>query len=319
MQIVSLRQIMVESWIQLRLHLAVPLVLLFSIGIRAQQITADNTGLPMLTRVDQIRKLTPDEAKRGYPVHIRGVVTYYDAEPSTVLSQDANAAPPSAALFVQDSTGGIAVNAPALEPALEAGQIIDLEGVVEQPDFAPQIGSPRWRVIGEAPLPNPRRVSLERMLSTVEDSQWIETEGIVRDARVAGGFLLLDIAVLGGRLQAQIPGFHGTVPEGLVDAEVQIRGACGAIYNQKYQLVGILLYVPNLDQVKILKPAPANPFEAEVVPLSMVQRFAPQRTMGHRIRTQGVVIHQAPGRSIYISNGKIGLRISTSITLLSSC
>jgi PAS domain S-box-containing protein len=261
-----------------------------------------HASLPVLTTVEQIRRLSPNQANRGYPVHLRGVVTYYDAETTT---------PPSAAVFVQDATGGIALNAPVLETGLKAGEVIDLYGITEAPDFAPQIGHPQWRVMGNTSLPVPHRVSLERMLSTAEDSRWVEIEGIVREASVAGGFLLLDVAVLGGRLKAQIPGFRGPAPERLVDAEVRIRGVCGALYNQKYQLVGILLYVPGLDQVNVLKPALADPFETDLEPLREVQRFAPQRTMGHRIRTQGIVILQVPGKSAYISDGKTGLRIDT--------
>jgi len=277
-------------------------VLLSAISIRGESTIAKRTTLPILTNVEQIRRLTPEQANLGYPVHMQGVVTYYDAETTN---------PPSAAVFVQDDTGGIALNAPVLEPKLKAGQIIDLEGVAEAPDFAPQIGNPRWRVIGEAPLPKPRRVALEDMLSTAEDSRWVEIEGIVRQAGVGGGFITLDVAVLGGRLKAQIPGFRGPVPERLLDAEVRIRGVCGALYNQKYQLIGILLYVPDLKQVDVLSSPPADPFQTRLEPLSAVQRFAPQRTMGHRIRTQGRVILQIPGKSFYISDGKTGLRIDT--------
>ena len=90
-------------------------------------------------------------------------------------------------LFVQDSTAGIWVNIPKGAPPLEAGQLVEMEGVTEAPDFAPQIGNPRYHVIGQAPLPPAKRVSLERMLSTAEDSQWVETQGIVRQVRLVDG------------------------------------------------------------------------------------------------------------------------------------
>ncbi len=34
--------------------------------------------LPKLTTARAVHQLTPDEAARGYPVRLRGVVTYYD-------------------------------------------------------------------------------------------------------------------------------------------------------------------------------------------------------------------------------------------------
>ena len=104
------------------------------------------------------------------------------------------------------------------------------------------------------------------MLSTAEDSQWVETQGIVRQVKLLDGLLTLDVAVAGGRLKAVFPGIHtginDVIPGQFVDAEVRIRGACGAIFNNKLQIVGILLYVPDLKQIEVLKP-PEDPFAKE--------------------------------------------------------
>ncbi len=287
------------------LPLVLTVLFMCNVDIQGRPAEKGSAHLPVLTRVDQIRQLTHEQANRGYPVHIRGVITYYhpgiQRSFADIILSD---------LFVQDSTAGIWVNAPLPPPAFKPGQFIDLEGVTEAPDFAPQIGHPRWRVIGKAPLPEPRRVPFERMLSTVEDSQWVETEGIVRQARTDDSSLTLEVAVVGGRLVAQIPGPHQSVPDRLVDAEIRLRGVCGALFNEKYQLIGVLLYVPSFDQVSVLKPALADPYGADVQSLSTIQRFAPQGSVGHRIRVQGIVTRQNSETSIYISDGKIGLRVN---------
>ncbi|HTQ53704.1 MAG TPA: ATP-binding protein [Bryobacteraceae bacterium] len=251
--------------------------------------------LPVLTRVSQIRNLSLAAAARGYPVHIRAVVTY--------------TAPGD--LFVQDATAGIWVNAPLAAPARHAGELLDLKGVTEAPDFAPQIGKPQYRVVGTAPLPLARRVSLEQMLSTAEDSQWVEIEGVIREASIADKMLTLQMAVPGGRLQAFVPNPRDVVPASLVDAEVRIRGACGASFNRKNQLVGILLYVPDLNQVDVLRP-PYDPFQQAVRPLDSVARFALGRSLGHRIRVQGVVTLEDAGKKIYLSDGRSGLHVESS-------
>jgi PAS domain S-box-containing protein len=271
-------------------------------------------ALPVLTHISQIRQLTADQAARGYPVRIRAVVTYYSPTGPNFLGRDTFMGSDTPDVFVQDSTAGIWVNVPKGAPPLAAGQLVEMEGVTEIPDFAPQIGKPRYRVIGRAPLPQPKRPSLERMLSSAEDSQWVETQGIVRQVRFQAGLLSFDIAVAGGRLKAMIPGVKGPLPSQLVDAEVRIRGACGAIFNKKLQLVGILLYVPALNQIEVLKP-PGDPFAKDVQPMETVARFAPQRSLGHRIRLQGIVTLQDSGNTVYLSDGRTGIRIESAALL----
>ena len=53
-------------------------------------------NLPTLTHIEQIREMSIEEAGRGYPVRIRGVVTYFNQNAGD--------------LFIQDSTAGIWVN-----------------------------------------------------------------------------------------------------------------------------------------------------------------------------------------------------------------
>ena len=112
-------------------------------------------------------------------------------------------------LFVQDSTAGIWIDItdhPSKEP-LRAGQLLDIEGVTAEPDFAPQIEKVHWRIISEAALPVPHRPSYERMASTAEDSQWVMVTGIVRSASIAEDLLMLNVAIPGGLVEAVIPEF----------------------------------------------------------------------------------------------------------------
>ena len=272
------------------------------------------SNLPVLTQISQIRQLTRDQSALGYPVRIRAVVTYYSSAGPNFEGRETYISSDTPDLFVQDSTAGIWVNLPKGAPRFQAGELIELEGFTEAPDFAPQIGSPRYRVIGQAPLPQPKKPSLERMLSTAEDSQWVETQGIVRQAAVIAGMLTLEVAVPGGRLKAVIPGIPaGTTPRQFVDAEVRIRGACGSVFNKKLQLTGILLYVPGLKQVEVSRP-PEDPFAQGVQPIETLARFAPEGSLGHRIRLQGVVTLQDTSHIIYLSDGKSGLRIESAET-----
>lgn len=101
------------------------------------QASAADEGLPTLTRAEQVRELSVENANRGYPVHLRGVATFVD----------------DFALFVQDSSAGIAVIASGLTRVVRAGELIELDGITECPDFAPQITSAKVRVVGPAQMP----------------------------------------------------------------------------------------------------------------------------------------------------------------------
>jgi len=292
-------------------HLGLLSVLLCAVGLRGQQVSPPARGLPTLTRAEQIRQLTQDQANRGYPIHLRAVVTYYDPVGPDLLAQESFSGPPAPDMFVQDSTAAVWVNAPPEGPRAEPGQLIEIDGVSEAPDFAPQIGKPRWRVIGQAPMPVPHHPTFERMASTIEDSQWVEVEGIVRSAREWRGFLVLSVTMSGNRLRVLIPKYDPAILGKLVDAEVRLRGVCGALFNQKNQLIGVVLYVPGLKKADVTRPAPTDPFAVAAQPPFRLQQFASESMPGHRIHVRGVVSFQQLGSLLYIADGPIGLRVET--------
>lgn len=196
---------------------------------------APNPHHRLLTRVNQIRRPSPDEARRGYRLHIRAVVTAFDAVTPN--------------LFVQDSTGGTWVQWKPDTPKPEPGQLVDIEGITTQEDFAPDIAEARMKVLGRAPMPPARRVSIEEMASTRVDSLWVEVEGIVRSAQISppDPRLRLFVEVPGGHLVALIPEPAG-IPEGVVDSRVRIHGVCGALFNNRSQVTGIALHIPALPE-----------------------------------------------------------------------
>jgi PAS domain S-box-containing protein len=257
--------------------------------------TAPTLGtLPILTRAEQVRELSAEQANRGYPVRLRGVVTFVD----------------DFALFLQDSSAGIAVILPGHARSLSAGQLIELDGTTECPDFAPQITNAKVRVAGTAQMPVPKRVSFERLASTEEDSQWAEVEGIVQaivndqipippaiDASRA-----LVVAVNGGSLLARVNWMSQPEAERLVDSRVRIRGVAGAIYNQRNEWVGARLFVPNQAQLDLVESPRTDAFAAPSQTISSILRFNPIGSLGHRVRIQGVVTLQRPGKDLFVQD-----------------
>ncbi len=283
--------------------LALIVVLTGTLTSEGAQPASPSTNLPILTRSEQIRQLSAQQASRGYPVHLRGVVTFVD----------------DFALFVQDSSAGIAVIAPGLAHVLRAGQLIDMEGITECPDFAPQVTSAQVRVAGTAQMPTPKRVSFERLASTEEDSQWAEVEGVVhavvRDEvpvpPAVDASLALQVAISGGELLARVPWMNEGEAERFVDSSVRIRGVAGAIYNLRNEWVGARLFVPNQAQLDTLERPPTDAFAIPLQPISSVLRFNPKSSSGHRVRIQGVVTLQRPGKELFVQDATGNIAILT--------
>jgi signal transduction histidine kinase len=263
---------------------------------------ADAPGLPTLTTIERVRDLKPEQAKRGYPVRLRAIVTYFD--------------PVAPDLFLQDATGAVWVKwSPGL-PKPQSGSVLELQGVTTFADFAPDIANPRWTVVGHAPMPVPRRVTFEQMASTAEDSFWVEVEGIVRQAeylhRIANERVLwMDLAVPNGRIDAEIPWQGGPVPAGLVDARIQVRGVCGAEFSSKHQLIGVQLYVRSLKDISIIEAPQPYPFDETTTPIGQLQRYGFHNPAGHRVKLAGVVSASLPAQGFYMKDDSGSLFVAT--------
>ena len=250
--------------------------------------------LPTLTTAAQVRELTPEQANRGYPVRLQAVVTYVDLAVGD--------------FFAQDATAGIYVNENNKGLSFRPGDFLEIEGVTEELDFAPQIGKARYRRLGQAQLPRPHNVRLGDMLSTREDSQWVQIDGIVQNFEPDSGTLKLDVAVEGRHLQATIMNPAGLNGDRLVDSKVRLAGVCATVFNQNYQLTGVWLAVPTARQVTIVEPPPADAFSVPVRPINSLLAFTARNTSEHRVHVQGTVTIQRR-KGVFIQDRHLGLYI----------
>jgi len=246
-------------------------------------------SLPVLRTAHQAHTLSTTEAIRGYPVHLdRAQITFYD---STIHS-----------LFLMDATDGIFVDARG-DRALDvhAGDVVEVDAVSGPGDVEPVLLHPRFRVLGNARLPEAPLIGFDRLSTDFYDSQWVAIEGIVRSVRrpqevtyyaghaasssanlivtVASGQDLMDVITLDPQ-----GGDHSN----LIDARVRLRAACGTRFNQRKQIIGVHLYMPDISYIQVLEPAPADPFSLPLSETADVMR-ASQHERGHRVHVRGVV------------------------------
>ncbi len=268
--------------------------------------------LRTLATAEQVHSLTHEEALRAYPVHLREAqVLYYN--------------PTLGNLFVRDHDYGVYIDVRGLPPLpLHSGDVVEVEGVTGPGGYAPVVDQPQIRVVGRSPLPPAPRYSLDHLLTGIEDSQWVEVEGIVRaveeskhitayanQAASGGTTVLVTLATGVGRLAVIVREAGGLDYTKLVDAKVLVRGVSAPRFNERRQLTGIHLFTESLAQFQVLQPGPEDPFTLPIREIYNVMRYSPDVVPGHRIRVRGVVTANQDGRLVSIADAGHGLFVRT--------
>ena len=247
----------------------------------------------VLTQAADIRGMSVAEAKRGYPVKLRGIITYYN--------------PYNTNLVVQDESAGIYVrvgNSPI--PKLETGQLVDLDGFTSPGDVAPVITAPRIKVLGAAPMPPAVPIDPVRFFAGADDSQWMEVAGIVdaverRDARTYIGLRLHF-----KRIEMAIPG-EPALPAGLLHARVRAQGVAASRFNFRRQMLGITLRLPSVDYLQVVEAAKLP----RVTAIAGLLQFTPSTRGDEPSAVQGVVLLTNPTGPTWLSDETGGVLVAT--------
>ena len=109
-------------------------------------------------------------------------------------------------------------------------------GVSDKGDYAPIVKASAIRVLGKAPLPVPRRVSLDQLFTGLEDSQWIEVSGVVRSTTTLEGRHFLNLAMNGQRVMTYVKDLNESDAMKLINTTIRLRGVCYSRYNMRGQL-----------------------------------------------------------------------------------
>ncbi len=277
----------------------------------------------LLTSAAQVRALSLEDAARGRAVRLRGVFM-------------GEADPVGIAFVVQDDTEGIYVQGPAERVStLQRGDLVEIDGVTDPGGFAPYVVAQQLRKAGQAPLPEPLRVTLDDLNAGQMDAKWVEFSGIVRSVEpkvpadtgpvppgtrfaiqpggsgpAAGGKVKMKLASGSARVVVEIDG--PLRPEDFVDAEVRLRGLCFNLHNRNRQFVRPFVQVPHGAEVTVLATPPPQPMADEPRPVGSLLRFD-QLTgkQGHRVHVRGVVVHHRAGDALWIRDRECSIRVET--------
>lgn len=282
---------------------AFPLVLglcgLASTPLGAAEESADSP-LPTLTKITAVRNLSPEEAARPHPLRVEGVITY--SEPNWRIA------------FVQDDSVGLFVNIPSGVSRPPTGARVVINGVSGPGNFAPVIVASEVSVLGTIPLPTAKRVAFAQLLTGQEDSQFVEAQGIVRSITLVQNGFMLKVANETGQFEVRIPATDNLgMPNHLIDAEVHFQGVAGALFNNQRQSLGLRLFVPSLDQVRVSNPGPSRWDQIPSQAVAQLLRFNLRLSHGHRTRVSGMVTAVALDGSLFLQDesGAVLVRVAS--------
>jgi signal transduction histidine kinase/CheY-like chemotaxis protein len=274
----------------------------------SRNVPGQNTSLPTLHTVRAAHTLSQDEAMRGYPVHLqRAQITFYDS----VIQ----------AMFLMDGTDSIFADIrgmPVLN--LRPGDFVSVDAATGPGNVEPVLMQGNFHVLGHGPLPPAPLMSFDDISSDQFDSRWIAVEGVVRAVRRARGTtsyaghaasssanLILTLAMGQDFIDVITLNSEGRDTQALIDARVQLRAACGTRFNQRKQIIGVHLYMPDISYIQVLEPGIADPFSLPVADAASVMRVG----KGHRVHIQGVVTSTWGPRQFSLMDTKHGIFVYT--------
>jgi len=275
-----------------------------SLAAYAQPAANATAPLRTITSARQAHDLSSVEAKRAYPIHLQGVVTYFDTDTGTG----------NGALYIHDASGNIFVKIPGgVIKSLPIGSLVDVQGVSNLGGFAPVVDHARVKLIGKSRLPDYAPLASRTVLfSGGFEGQWIRVEGVVRSVTDSGHLVTIELAMTDGILFATSLREAGADYSALTDATVSIRGNEAPLYNTVGQMIGARVNFPNLSTVRIITPAPRNPFQSPITPIGSLLSWDQVASGHHRVHLRGQVTLQWPGSTLCISDDADAICAQTS-------
>lgn len=247
--------------------------------------------------IEQVRKLTPEQADKHYAIHLRGVVTFTDWNSDAGLW----------GLFLQDQTAGIYIGLRSTND-VPVGEELEVDGTTAAGRFAPMVSAKKIHWLGHKSLPEPQHDSYDQLATGKENCQWVEVRGVVRSVLASTkDQTRVDLVIDGQRLSALVRRLDVTHAQKLICATVRMRGVCRARFNRKRQLRAPYLSVSSSADIVIEQPAPGNPVE---VPMASLLQFNSEGYYGRRVEVQGVVTEQK-GHSLFIQDHGASLYVKS--------
>jgi signal transduction histidine kinase/CheY-like chemotaxis protein len=233
-------------------------------------------SLPVLSSIDAIRHLGPEQADQRYPVNLKAVTVYHD--------------PLLRTLIVQDRTGGIRVEMLDQRHDYELGDVLSIRGITGRGELLPVVRNAVVERIGQAALPSPALLHASDLESRSRQFQYAEIHGTVTTWNERNdGRILLRVSEDGTHFDTVVLHRNAVELEDLIGAEVTIRGVPVAVFSISGKLLGRQILVGGLKDFTIQAPvrrsvrADISPQNIEPITSAAALRRIPDSERNRRV------------------------------------
>ena len=181
---------------------------------------AAEAPLPLLTTARAVKRLKRKEALRGYPVKIRGVITWGGGSGAVI----------------QDSTMGVYVDNFRAEggQTQRVGDYWEVEGQTTA-EFSPNVWATKVTRLGEGSLPPPVLPAWDQLINGSLDTQYVELKGVVTGIDQEGISLLTH----GNILHVAMPEKRAEELRCYENALIRLRGCLWAVKDENTHMFKI--------------------------------------------------------------------------------
>jgi signal transduction histidine kinase len=258
-----------------------------------ENIMTNAENLPLLVNAAEVHRLKREEAQRGYPVKIRGVIT-------SIL-------PEHQAFTIQDSARGIYVVdfSESRSEAPRIGEFLEVEGTTDAGSFAPVVNASRVHVLGIGDLPEPIRPTWDQLMNGSLDAQYVEIQGILTSVQPDGVILLTP----DGRIKSdlRVASVKTQNLERYENALIRVRGCLFATWDyvtHRVKVGEIRIYGAD---ITVDQPAPEDLFSTPRKTVAELLLFDPQASVFQRVKVSGQIIHIRESEC-FMMDGSNGIR-----------
>lgn len=235
-----------------------------------------------VTRLADLRALPVEEAEKGVPVRVEGVVVGLNpAAPFHFFMHDGRSG-----CFIKTRPGG-------RPEKLEPGDRVLVEGMSDALGYYPSVREGGVTILGKGTLPDPVKPTAGQMFSPELDSEWVEVPAVVTGYEIGDDRVTLAVDVNGLPFKAEVPMCADAEERaaGLMQRPVRLVGVMGTIFNYQRQMTDRHFFVPSFDSITPVLPK-LDGGQARLLKVAQLLASGFGPTMP--VRLQGVVTQVDP-------------------------